>query len=62
MGRVKTSVIKNVATKAYEQCKDQYTDDYAKNKVIVDRILKVQSKRLRNIVVGYVTVLKKRNA
>jgi len=60
LGRVKTSVIKNIAEKVFEEHKDKFTEDFNKNKEIVDQILWMQSKRLRNVLVGYVTSLKKR--
>jgi small subunit ribosomal protein S17e len=60
LGRVKTSVIKNIASRIYEENKDKFTDDFNKNKEIVNTLLKIHSKRLRNILVGYITSLKKR--
>ena len=60
MGRVKTTVIKRVATRIYEGNRDRFTEDFEKNKGVVNLLLKAQSKRLRNIIVGYITTLKKR--
>ena len=61
MGRVKSSIVKGIATKVYDDNKEMFSDDFTKNKVIVNQHLRMASKRLRNIVVGYVTTLNKRN-
>ena len=60
MGRIKTTVIKRVGMKAYENNKEKFTEDFNNNKKEIDKMIKIPSKRLRNIVAGYVTSLARR--
>jgi small subunit ribosomal protein S17e len=54
--------VKRVALELYESHGDEFTEDFSKNKEVVARLMEVKSKRLRNIIAGYVTRLKKREA
>jgi len=60
MGRIKTTMIKNIGEKLYREHKDEFTTDFEKNKEIVKKYVDIPSKKLRNIVAGYITRLKKR--
>ena len=60
MGRIKTTVIKRVGMKAYDNNKEKFTEDFNNNKKEIDKMIKIPSKRLRNIVAGYVTSLARR--
>ncbi len=62
MGRIKTTAIKNIASKVYEDNKEKFSDNFENNKEIVNELLIIPSKKLRNIVAGYITTLKKREA
>jgi small subunit ribosomal protein S17e len=59
MGRIKTIFIKRVGRELYEANADKFSDDYPKNKEIVRQMADFESKKLLNIVAGYVTTLKK---
>lgn len=59
MGRIKTRLIKAVTTELFEKHSDEFTKDFAKNKEIVMSKLKPTSKKLRNIMAGYATRMKK---
>ncbi len=59
MGRIRTKFIKNLGREIYEKYRDRFTTDFEKNKQIIKEILALPSKRLRNILAGYVTSLKK---
>jgi small subunit ribosomal protein S17e len=59
MGRIKTTMIKNIGEKLYKEHKDEFTTDFEKNKEIVKKYVGIPSKKLRNIVAGYITRLKK---
>ena len=39
---------------------DQFTDDFDANKLIVNKFLDATSKKLRNIIAGYITRLVKK--
>ncbi len=59
MGRVKTTQIKRASQKLVRENKDKFYPDFTKNKKVVDELLDVQSKKLRNVIAGYVTRLVK---
>jgi small subunit ribosomal protein S17e len=60
MGRVKTRMVKIIGEKLYREHKDEFTTEFEKNKEIVKKYVDIPSKKLRNVVAGYVTRLKKR--
>ncbi len=59
MGRIKTTLIKRVSTEIYDLNKDKITEDYETNKKILNEIIQIRSKKLRNAIAGYITRLKK---
>ncbi len=59
MGRIKTSFVKHFGREIYEQHAERFTDDFEKNKKVVDEFAWFKSKKMRNILAGYVTALKK---
>ena len=59
MGNIKTSFVKRVARELYESHADKFTTDFSKNKEIIAELIDIKSKKLRNIIAGYVTHLKK---
>ena len=61
MGRIKTSFIKNLGDDVFSRYKDRFTNDFNKNKEIIKEILDIKSKKLRNVLAGYITRLKERS-
>lgn len=59
MGRVKSLAIKRTTRKLLEKYPDLFTDDFEKNKKILDKILET-NKRNRNSIAGYITRLVKK--
>ena len=59
MGRVKTAFIKARGREIFEEYKDSLSSDFEKNKKIVSKVTRLESKKIRNILAGYVTTLKK---
>ena len=59
MGRIKTKLTKRVTNKLVSNYKERFTDNFEKNKAIVAEVTDIQSKKLRNIIAGYVTRLVK---
>ena len=55
--RSKTTPIKRISQKLVRENKDKFKPDFAKNKKLVTEMLDVPSKKLRNIIAGYVTRL-----
>ena len=60
MGRIKTDLIKRVTHKLMEEHGDKFTDDFEKNKEILNKLISTPSKKLRNVIAGYVTRLIKK--
>ncbi|MBR9679222.1 MAG: 30S ribosomal protein S17e [Nanoarchaeota archaeon] len=59
MGRVKTTIIKSKGQKLFKMHSDKFTNDYKKNKEVLKELTYIPSKKIRNILAGYVTRLKK---
>lgn len=59
MGRIKTIFIKRVGRELFEANSDKFTEDYSKNKDLVRELAIIQSKKMLNVIAGYVTSLKK---
>jgi small subunit ribosomal protein S17e len=62
MGNIKTSFVKTVAKDVFKDHADKFTKDFSKNKEVTKQLLDVKSKRMLNMIVGYLTTLKKREA
>ena len=59
MGRIKTTFVKTIGKNLFEKHADDFFDDFTKNKEVVNKLIEMKSKKLKNIVTGYVTSLKK---
>ena len=60
MGRIKTAKVKRMTKEIMKEHKDVFTEEFAKNKELVNKTTDVKSKKLRNVVSGYITRLQKR--
>ena len=60
MGRIKTKFIKRKTKDLLKLHGEHFTTDFNQNKVLADQHIKVESKKLRNIIAGYMTRLKKK--
>lgn len=60
MGRIKTFFIKKIARDLLEKNPERFSTDFEANKKIVEELIDIKSKKIRNIVAGYITSLKKR--
>jgi len=60
MGRIKTSFVKHVSRDLMEKHAELFTQHFEQNKKILAELIDFESKRMRNIVAGYITTLKKR--
>lgn len=59
MGRIKTQLVKRVTHKLMDEQGENFTTEFDKNKGLVNEYTDVQSKKIRNIIAGYITRLKK---
>lgn len=62
MGRIKTTLVKRKTKEALNAHRDKFTLDFTENKQLIDQLITTSSKKLRNIIAGYVTRLKKKEA
>ncbi len=61
MGRIKTALVKRITHELIELHGNKLTDDFEKNKQIIDKLVETHSKKLRNIIAGYATnIIKKK--
>ena len=60
MGRIKTSLIKRVGLDIMNNFGDKVSQDYEQNKKLVEELTGISSKKLRNIIAGYITRLSKK--
>jgi small subunit ribosomal protein S17e len=62
MGQVKTLYVKHLAKALVEKYPGRFTDEFDKNKEELDKLVTLESKRMRNEVAGYIIdVIKKMN-
>ena len=59
MGRIKTKPIKRVTEELVKNYFDEFSETFEENKSIVEKHADIPSKKLRNIITGYVTRLVK---
>ncbi len=55
MGRIKTALMKRVTHELLETHPEAFKPTFEENKPLVDKFTDVQSKKMRNIIAGYVT-------
>ena len=55
MGRIKTQQIKSKGEELFALHTKEYTTDFTQNKLLVGRHATVRSKKLRNVLAGYMT-------
>jgi len=60
MGRIKTTMIKRTANTLIKNYPDKFTQDFEANKKLVEEFSEIQSKKLRNIIAGYLARLAKK--
>lgn len=61
MGRIKTGLVKRLTKEIMKVHSDQFTSNFQENKDVLKRISNMPSKKIRNIVAGYTTRLKRVN-
>ena len=55
MGRIKSIAVKNLAREIIAEHGDKFSTDFDQNKKAVSEIRKIESKKIRNVVAGYIT-------
>ena len=59
MGRIKTQLIKRVSNELINLHREELKESFEDNKIAVDKLADVPSKKLRNSIAGYITRLLK---
>ncbi len=59
MGRIKTKLTKRLTFQLFKAHKEEFQQDFETNKKIVEKWLNGPSKKIRNVIAGYVTRLMK---
>lgn len=59
MGRIKTTLIKRISRELIEKHGQDFKRDFSENKTIISKYAEIHSKKLRNVITGYITHLKK---
>jgi len=57
MGRIKTQLVKRTTLGLYKEKKDIFKKSFEDNKLLVSESLDFPSKKIRNVVAGYITRL-----
>ena len=57
MGRIKTMKIKRITNELMKKHSEVFTEDFVKNKEILEKFISYHSKKIRNIIAGYLTRL-----
>jgi len=58
---VKNLFIKNLARELVEKYPDKFSEDFQKNKEELEKLIKLESKKIRNLLAGYIVhILRKR--
>ncbi|MBW3011083.1 30S ribosomal protein S17e [Candidatus Woesearchaeota archaeon] len=55
MGRIKTKLIKRVTRKLYNDHNQNFKTTFEENKQLVTQYASIPSKKLRNVIAGYLT-------
>ena len=59
MGRIKTKLIKRITLNLVKNHRDELKSDFNENKEAVSKLADIPSKKMRNVIAGYVTRLVK---
>jgi len=54
LGNVKPAFIKRIALELIQKFPEEFTDDFEKNKVLVEKLTTIQTKNVRNRIAGYI--------
>lgn len=60
MGRIKTMLIKRTANSLLAKYPERFKDNFEENKKLVEGVAEIPSKKLRNVIAGYITRLVKK--
>ncbi len=59
MGRVKTIAVKTLADDLIKSYGDKFKPDFEKNKKVLEEVRPIKSKKVRNVLAGYIAKKKR---
>jgi len=59
MGRIKTALVRRITKELSKVHGESFTTDFTKNKEVISSVGNMPSKKIRNIVAGYATRIKR---
>ena len=59
VGRIKTILVKRVTKQLVDEHKEEFSEDYKKNKEVLQKYVDIKSPKIRNVIAGYVSRLVK---
>ncbi len=57
MGRIKTVLVKRIAEKLVKEHAQEFSQEFDKNKELVEKYTTVSSQKMRNVIAGYIARL-----
>lgn len=57
IGRIKTVLVKRVTKQLVREHADEFSEDFGKNKGVVQKYTNLKSSKIRNVIAGYVSRL-----
>lgn len=61
MGRIKSRFVKASGDKIYKLGKEEFSEDFNKNKEVIGKYAEIPSKKLRNTILGHIGRLVKKS-
>jgi len=61
MGRIKTKLVKRVTKQLVNDHKEEFSEDYNKNKEVLKKYVNIESPKIRNVIAGYAARLIKQS-
>jgi len=55
MGRIKTKLVKRATMELIKNHRDRFSSSYDENKVALNKLINVDSKKIKNMIAGYIT-------
>ncbi|MBU0535408.1 MAG: 30S ribosomal protein S17e [Nanoarchaeota archaeon] len=62
MGRIKTKLVKRKTRELINAHSEKFSGDYDQNKQVAEKYMEFPSKKIRNVIAGYVTRIKRKEA
>ena len=57
MGRIRSTFFKRTGTNLVKKHPDKFKSDFQHNKTMISEVAEIHSKKLRNVIAGYITHL-----